>query len=112
MAHVRWHSTVPLSRIPMRHTQILTPVQDPYALHAKPWAVNPYACPGFQCFTCKVLTPVQAHDNSNNCLCQGSLGTALTLAYGVAGTQCFTPKSLRLCRFPTIEKIAYTRVGF
>ncbi|MBW0555145.1 hypothetical protein O181_094860 [Austropuccinia psidii MF-1] len=66
----------------------------------------PYAFPGSQFFTHKFLTLVQAPDNSNNCLRQGSLATALTLAYGGAGTQHFTPKSSRLCRFPTIQKIA------
>ncbi|MBW0550840.1 hypothetical protein O181_090555 [Austropuccinia psidii MF-1] len=55
--------------------------------------------------------PVQAPDNSNNCLRQGSLATAPILAYGGAGTQRFTPKSLCLCRFPTAQKIAYAREG-
>ncbi|MBW0512345.1 hypothetical protein O181_052060 [Austropuccinia psidii MF-1] len=100
-----------LSRIPTRHRQVLTPVQDPNGLHAKPCTVNPYARAAFQ--KCQqFLMPVQAPNNSNNFLRQGSLATAPTLPYVGAGTQRFTPKSLRLCRFPKIQKIAYARVGF
>ncbi|MBW0527464.1 hypothetical protein O181_067179 [Austropuccinia psidii MF-1] len=72
----------------------------------------PYAYPGSLRFTCKILMHVQAPNNSNNCLCQGSLATAPTLPYVGAGTQHFTPKSLHLCRFLTIQKIAYARAGF
>ncbi|MBW0493466.1 hypothetical protein O181_033181 [Austropuccinia psidii MF-1] len=75
----------------MRHTQILTPVQDPGASHAKPCTVP---------------------NNSNNCLRQGSLATAPTLPYAGAGAQRFTRKSLSLCRFLTIQTNANARAGF
>ncbi|MBW0487746.1 hypothetical protein O181_027461 [Austropuccinia psidii MF-1] len=81
MAHVWWHATIRLSRIPTHHTQILTPVQDPDASHAKPCAVNPYAREAFhQCQ--QFLTPVQPLKASHT-------------------------KSLRLYRFPTIQIISY-----
>ncbi|MBW0514777.1 hypothetical protein O181_054492 [Austropuccinia psidii MF-1] len=70
-----------LSIIPTHHTQILTPVQDPDASHAKPFAVNPYAVAAFQ--QCQLLMPVQAPDASH-------------------------AKSLCLYRFLTIQIIAYT----
>ncbi|MBW0514315.1 hypothetical protein O181_054030 [Austropuccinia psidii MF-1] len=118
MAHVRWHATI-------RFSWFLGLIQHPDASQAIPYACPgsrrvtcqslrrgslltiptiPYTCPGSQCFTNKILTPVQAPNNSNNCLHQGSLATAPTLPYAGAGTQCFTPKSLCLCRFPTIQK--------
>ncbi|MBW0490848.1 hypothetical protein O181_030563 [Austropuccinia psidii MF-1] len=64
MAHVQWHATVRLSRIPTRHRQFLTPVQDANVLHAKPCAVDPYAGAAFQ--QCQqFLTPVQAPNASH-----------------------------------------------
>ncbi|MBW0488192.1 hypothetical protein O181_027907 [Austropuccinia psidii MF-1] len=63
-------------------------------------------------FTHKILMPLQAPENSNNCLHQGSLPAALILPYVGAGTQRFTPKSLRLCRFLTVQKSAYAREAF
>ncbi|MBW0525118.1 hypothetical protein O181_064833 [Austropuccinia psidii MF-1] len=81
MAHLRWHATIRLSRIPRCHMQILTPVQDPNASNAKHCAVNPYAGAAFQ--QCQqFLTPVQAPGASNT-------------------------KSLHLYRFPTIQIIPY-----
>ncbi|MBW0484204.1 hypothetical protein O181_023919 [Austropuccinia psidii MF-1] len=85
MAHVQWHVTIHLSRIPTHHTQILTPVQDPDASHAKPCAVDPYSREAFQ--QCQqFLTPFQAPNLSHT-------------------------KSLCLYRFPTIEIIAYRRAA-
>ncbi|MBW0584338.1 hypothetical protein O181_124053 [Austropuccinia psidii MF-1] len=70
-----------LSRIPMRQTQILMPVQDHNASHANNCAVNPYSGEAFR--KCKqFLTPVQAPNVSQ-------------------------AKSLCLYRSPTIQIIAY-----
>ncbi|MBW0492850.1 hypothetical protein O181_032565 [Austropuccinia psidii MF-1] len=84
----------------------------------------PYACPGSQRFTRKILTRVQAPDHSNNCLWHGRLATSRTLPYASAGTQVLmlvhlpdnsknclrqgrlqhiTHKSLLLYRFPIIH---------
>ncbi|MBW0493269.1 hypothetical protein O181_032984 [Austropuccinia psidii MF-1] len=131
MAHVRWHAIVRLS-------WCLGFVQDPDASQAIPYTcpgsrrvtcktlhckslrqgslpaipIIPYTCPGSRGFTFKVLMPVKAPYNSNNCLHQGSFATAPTLPYAGAGTQRFTPKSLHLCRFPTIQNISYAGAGF
>ncbi|MBW0554790.1 hypothetical protein O181_094505 [Austropuccinia psidii MF-1] len=84
--------------------QVLTPVEDPNASHAKRCAApntshaNPYACTASQQF--KQLPML------------GSLPTAPTLPYASAGSQCFICKSLCLCRFPTIQKIPYAGAGF
>ncbi|MBW0533256.1 hypothetical protein O181_072971 [Austropuccinia psidii MF-1] len=81
MAHVRWHATVCLSRIPTLHKQILMLVKDPNASHAKPFTVNPYAWAAFQ--QCQqYLMPVQAPEASH-------------------------AKSLGLYRFPTLQITAY-----
>ncbi|MBW0568825.1 hypothetical protein O181_108540 [Austropuccinia psidii MF-1] len=112
MAHVRWHATVCLSTIATRHTQIVITVQDADDSHAKPFNVNSYACPGSQCFTHKILMPVQVPNNSKNCLCRGSLATAPTLPYVGAVTKRFTCKSLHLCRLPKIQTIAYGTACF
>ncbi|MBW0525004.1 hypothetical protein O181_064719 [Austropuccinia psidii MF-1] len=86
MAHVWWHATVRLSRIPTRHRQFLTPVQDPDMLHAKPCTVNPYAVAAFrQCQ--QFLTPVQAPKTSHS-------------------------KSLHMYRLPTIPIIAYAKAAW
>ncbi|MBW0531493.1 hypothetical protein O181_071208 [Austropuccinia psidii MF-1] len=125
MAHLWWHATVRLTRIPRHHTQILTPVQDPNASHAKPCTINPYAgaafqkyqkipyaCPGSQCFTCKIRTLVQVPHISKDSPPWGSLPKAWTIPYVGAGFQHFTRKSLRLGRFPKIQTISYAREGF
>ncbi|MBW0519817.1 hypothetical protein O181_059532 [Austropuccinia psidii MF-1] len=85
MAHVWWHATVCLSRIPMHHREFLMPVQDPDALHAKPCAVNPYAGAAFQ-QSQKFLMLAQAPNASN-------------------------AKSLCLYRLPTIHIIPYARAA-
>ncbi|MBW0484467.1 hypothetical protein O181_024182 [Austropuccinia psidii MF-1] len=131
MPHVCWHATICLSCL-------LGIDQDPNASREIPYACPgsqrvthktlrckslhqrslltmpkiPYACPGSQRFTRKILIPVEAPNNSNKFLRQGSLATSPTLPYAGAGTQHFKPKSLCLCRFPTIQKIAYARAGF
>ncbi|MBW0478310.1 hypothetical protein O181_018025 [Austropuccinia psidii MF-1] len=87
MAHVWWNSTVHLSRILTHHTQILTPVQDHNASHAKTCAVNPYASAAFQ--QCQqLLTPVQAPDTSHrNSLCLYRFPTIQIIAYAGAALQ-------------------------
>ncbi|MBW0530559.1 hypothetical protein O181_070274 [Austropuccinia psidii MF-1] len=82
MAHLWWHTIVRLSRISTRHTQILTPVQDPNSSHEKLSTVNTYARAAFrQCQ--QFLTPVKDPDASH-------------------------AKPLHLYRFPTIQIIPYT----
>ncbi|MBW0522359.1 hypothetical protein O181_062074 [Austropuccinia psidii MF-1] len=74
-----------LSRIPMCHMQILTPVQDPDMLHAKPCAGNPYAGAAFpQCQP--FLIPIQAPNASHT-------------------------KSLHVYRLPKSQIIAYARAA-
>ncbi|MBW0476204.1 hypothetical protein O181_015919 [Austropuccinia psidii MF-1] len=77
-----WLGSLVLSRVPTQHTQILMPLQDPDASHAKPCTVNPYAGAAFQ--QCQqFLTPVPAPNVS-------------------------CTKSFFLYRFPTIQIIAYS----
>ncbi|MBW0569632.1 hypothetical protein O181_109347 [Austropuccinia psidii MF-1] len=85
MAHVWWHATVRLSRIPTHHRQFLMPVQDADVLHVKPCTVTPYVREAFrQCQ--QLLMPVQAPNNSH-------------------------AKYLRLYRLPTIQILAYARAA-
>ncbi|MBW0567347.1 hypothetical protein O181_107062 [Austropuccinia psidii MF-1] len=97
MAHVRWHATIRLSRIPTRHTQNLTPVQGrdnsnnclrQGSLVTAP--TLPYAGAGSQQFK-KLLTPGQDSDNSN------------ANPYTCTGFQCFTRKILTLVQVPNIS---------
>ncbi|MBW0498773.1 hypothetical protein O181_038488 [Austropuccinia psidii MF-1] len=92
------HTSLCFSRIPTLHTQILMPVQDPNASHAKPCAVNPYAREAsqqFQQFLRLFQAPNSSHANP----------------YASAGFRHFTHKSLRRGSVPTILKIAYAGPG-
>ncbi|MBW0500361.1 hypothetical protein O181_040076 [Austropuccinia psidii MF-1] len=73
--------------IPMCHTQILTPVQDPDASNAKPCAVNPYARAAFrQCQ--QFLMPVQAPDASHTkSLCLYRMLTIQIIPYAGAASR-------------------------
>ncbi|MBW0566044.1 hypothetical protein O181_105759 [Austropuccinia psidii MF-1] len=100
--------------------QILIPVQDPNASHAKPCTVNPYtgaALQKLQHFLMRVQAPNASHANPYACAGSQQFKKLLTPGkasdnthanpYACIGSQHFTCTSLRLYRFPTVQTIPY-----
>ncbi|MBW0473515.1 hypothetical protein O181_013230 [Austropuccinia psidii MF-1] len=77
------HKAFRLSKIPMLHTQILMPVQDPS--HSQE---NPHACPGCQQFK-QLLHWGQAPQNSKNSLNLYRFPTIEAAPYACTGSQPF-----------------------